>query len=94
MNTSSLIKHFFVLFALFLIISIVRGQNTPVNNAFFKYEKIQHSKTNEIVRDGSPYVIGINTQDDLSNLNKQIRGGYKARKNKYRGVVFKRSFLL
>lgn len=89
MNILFLKKPFFLLFALFLTISIVRGQNTPVNYAFSKYEKIQHSKTNEIVRYGSPYVIRINTQDDLSNLNKQIKEAIKEGKTNIE-VLFSR----
>lgn len=89
MNMCFLKKPFFLLFALFLTISIVRGQNTPVNDAFSKYEKLQHSKTNEIVRDGISYVIRINTKDDLSNLNKQIKEAIKGGKTNIE-VLFSR----
>ena len=89
MNMCFLKKPFFLLFASFLTISIVRGQNTPVNDAFSKYEKLQHSKTNEIVRGGISYVIRINTKDDLSNLNKQIKEAIKGGKTNIE-VLFSR----
>lgn len=81
MNMYYLKKPFLLLFELLLTLSIVRGQNTPANDAFSKFEKVQHSKNKEIVSVGSPYVIRINTQDNLSNLNKQIKGAIKEGEN-------------
>ena len=89
MNMVFLKRPFFLLIALFFTFSIVRGQNTPANDAFSKYEKLQYSKKNGIVRVGIPYVIRINTQDDFSNLNKQIRGAIKQGKTNIE-VLFSR----
>ena len=93
MNVFFLKRPFFLLIALFFTFSIVRGHNTPVNDAFSKYEKLQYSKKNGIVRVGIPYVIRINTQDDFLNLNKQIRGAIKQGKTNIE-VLFSRGVFL